>query len=225
MPQTHSGGHFKGAVENVIVQNTVFTIGHSTHPPKRFVTLLHEHHITAICDVRSKPYSRFNSQFNREELKEFLRQSGIKYVFMGKELGARSDDSSCYENGKVLYDRLARTDLFRLGLDRVQNGMKCHRLALMCAEKDPIECHRAILVARHLAALGIDVHHIHADSKLESHGDALSRLLRLLNLLERNMFQSREELLAEAYSRQGERIAYSSSEASSAGLFASGAAG
>src|SRR5208282_1520645 len=109
--------------------DTVFTIGHSTHTQERFISLLSLHGITALCDVRSKPYSRMNPQFNREELKRSLRERGIDYVFLGKELGARSEDPACYEHGKVLYDRLARTDLFRLGLERVQKGMKDYRLA------------------------------------------------------------------------------------------------
>lgn len=186
----------------------VFTIGHSTHPQERFIALLHQHGITALCDVRSTPYSKINPQFNREDLKEALRRSGIRYVFLGKELGARSEDPACYEQGRVQYDRLAHTDLFRRGLERVQEGMKKYRLALMCAEKEPLECHRTILVARYLAALDFDVRHIHADGKLESHADALSRLARMFNLPENDMFQSREELLAVAYRRQEERIAY-----------------
>ena len=190
------------------MQDSVFTIGHSTHPQERFIALLHQHGITALCDVRSTPYSRVNPQFNREDLKEALRRSGIKYVFLGKELGARSEDPAFYEHGRVQYDRLAHSDLFRRGLERVQEGMKKYRLALMCAEKEPLDCHRTILVARHLAALGFDVRHIHADGKLESHADALSRLARMLNLPEHDMFHSREELLADAYRRQEERIAY-----------------
>ena len=190
------------------MQDTVFTIGHSTHPQERFIALLHQHGITALCDVRSTPYSRINPQFNREDLKEALRRSNIRYVFLGKELGARSEDPACYEHGRVQYDRLAHTDLFQWGLERVQEGMKKYKLALMCAEKEPLECHRTILVARHLTALGFDVRHIHADGKLESHADALSRLARMLNLPEYDMFRSREELLPDAYRRQEERIAY-----------------
>jgi uncharacterized protein (DUF488 family) len=191
------------------MQDTVFTIGHSTHPQEGFIALLHQHGITALCDVRSKPYSRMNPQFNREDLEKALLAQSIQYRFLGKELGARSDDPSCYEGGKVQYDRLAQTDLFKHGVKRVLRGMKeDFRIVLMCAEKEPLECHRAILVARHLAALGIDVAHIHADGRLESHDVALSRLARMVNLPEHDMFHSREELLAEAYRRQAERIAY-----------------
>lgn len=199
------------------MQHAVFTIGHSTHPQECFIALLQRHGITALCDVRSKPYSRVNPQFNREELKESLNACGIRYVFLGKELGARSEDPACYEHGKVRYDRLAQTDLFRLGLERVQKGMKDYRVALMCAEKEPLECHRTILVARHLAALGIDVEHIHADGRLESHVAALGRLARMLNLPEHDMFRSTEELLAEAYHRQEERIAYEAVTVGAAG--------
>lgn len=198
------------------MQNSVFTIGHSTHTQDYFIGLLTRYGVTALCDVRSKPYSRVNPQFNREELKRFLPACGIAYVFLGKELGARSEDPACYENGKVQYDRLAHTDLFRQGLERIQKGMQEYRIALMCAEKEPLDCHRTILVARHLAALGLDVQHIHANGKLESHSDAMSRLARMFNLPEDDMFRSRDDLLVEAYERQGERIAFETSPSSEA---------
>ncbi len=198
------------------MKDFVFTIGHSTHPAERLIELLRQHCITALCDVRSKPYSRLNPQFNREELKQSLRNGGIAYVFLGKELGARSDDPSCYEQGKVQYERLAHTELFRRGLARVQEGMKSYRVALMCAEREPIECHRTILVARHLSALGVAVGHIHADGRVERHPDALTRLVRLLNLQEDDMFRSHDDVIAEAYRRQEERIAYGARNAGSA---------
>jgi uncharacterized protein (DUF488 family) len=190
------------------MQPTIFTIGHSTHTLERFISLLSLHGITAVCDVRSKPGSRANPQFNRENLKQALRTYGIVYVFLGKELGARSEDPSCYEHGKVRYDRLAQTSLFRQGLERVQEGMKKYRVALMCAEKEPLECHRTILVARHLAALRVDVQHILADGKLESHADVLNRLVRMFNLPEHDMFRSDEDVLADAYRYQEARIAH-----------------
>jgi uncharacterized protein (DUF488 family) len=191
------------------MQNTVFTIGHSTHPQEHFIGLLRQHRITALCDVRSKPYSRMNPQFNREELKEALLAQGIEYRFLGKELGARSDDPNCYENGKVQYDRLAETELFKYGLKRVLRGMREEfRIALMCAEKEPLECHRTILVARHLVALGVTIEHILADGSLENHDAALTRLARMINLREPDLVHSREQLLADAYRKQAERIAY-----------------
>src|SRR5215471_13851987 len=128
----------------------VYTIGHSTHSLPRFLELLGQHAITAVCDVRSQPYSRLHPQFNRGQLRDALRAAGSRYVFLGKELGARSTDKSCYCNGQVQYGRLAATDEFKHGLERVTKGSRAYRVALMCAERDPLHCHRAILVARQL---------------------------------------------------------------------------
>ena len=191
--------------------NTVFTIGHSTHTQERFVALLRQHRITAVCDVRSAPYSRVNPQFNREGLKEALNLVGIAYVFLGKELGARSNDLTCYVHGKVQYDRLASTGLFQDGLERVREGAKQYTVALMCAEKEPLDCHRTILVARHLATLGFAIQHIHTDGSLEAHSDALNRLMRMLKLPPQDMFRSQEDIVSDAYRRQAERIAYEAS--------------
>jgi uncharacterized protein (DUF488 family) len=190
----------------------LFTIGHSTHTVAEFLALLRQHGISAVGDVRSRPYSRQNPHFNREEMERFLRQAGIAYMFLGNELGARSQDPSCYERGRVRYDRLARTELFRRGLGRVREGMERCRLALMCAEKEPLECHRTILVSRHLDALGVEVRHILADGALEPHADALKRLAELLHMPETHLFLSPQELVDEAYLRQEERIAYAPDE-------------
>ena len=108
MPQAGGGDHRQCPIVSEPLQDTVFTIGHSTHPQERFIALLEQHGITALGDVRSRPYSQFNPQFNREELEKALGEHGIAYRFLGKELGARSDDPSCYEGGKVQYARIDR---------------------------------------------------------------------------------------------------------------------
>ena len=187
---------------------TIYTVGHSTYPAMHFVQLLTRHEITAIADVRSQPYSRMNPQFNRESLQAVLKSVGIAYVFLGRELGARSSDESCYVNGKVQYDRLAQTSLFREGLDRIEQGLSKHRIALMCAEKDPLTCHRSILICRHLVVRNIAVHHIIGDGRLESHDEALARLLRELKIEQADLFRNLNELFTEAYSLRGEQIAY-----------------
>jgi uncharacterized protein (DUF488 family) len=191
----------------------IFTIGHSTHPLSRFVALLQQHNISALGDVRSKPYSRANPQFNREDLKKALKGVGIAYVFLGKELGARSEDPSCYDHGKVRYERLALTDQFRAGIKRVQEGMTKFSVALMCAEKEPLECHRTVLVGRHLADLGIEVQHIHADGHLESQAELNERLVRELALPASDMFRSHDDIIRDAYKMQEDRIAYTLPEA------------
>jgi uncharacterized protein (DUF488 family) len=208
--------------------DTLYTIGHSNHPIERLIALLRQHQITAVCDVRSKPYSRYNPHFDREALKAALEASGIAYVFLGKELGARSDDPACYLYGKVQYTRLAQTALFQAGLKRVRDGMKTYTIALMCAEKEPLDCHRTILVSRQLAESGLRIEHIHEDGRLESHSDALVRLAHSLKLRESqlNFFRSSEDLFADAYALQEKRIGYDSAAEGRAGVEAlEGAAG
>lgn len=189
-------------------KTTVFTVGHSTHSIEAFIALLKQHGITALTDVRSAPYSRFNAQFNKGALERALKEQGIKYVFVGKELGARSEDPSCYKNGRVRYPLLARTALFRQGIDRVLKGSQDYRIALMCAEKEPLECHRTLLVARALDDMGVPIQHILADGRLEHHGEAMLRLLDLVGLPREDLFRSREEILADALARQEEKVAY-----------------
>src|SRR5438132_824920 len=116
----------------------LFTIGHSTQSWQQFLDLLSRHRIEAIGDVRSSPYSARFPQYNREILDRALRMANIRYVFLGNELGARRAERECYVEGVARYDRIARTAAFRSGLERVQTGVARFRLALMCAEKDPL---------------------------------------------------------------------------------------
>jgi uncharacterized protein (DUF488 family) len=188
---------------------TIYTIGHSNHSLEHFVVLLRQHGIDSVCDVRSTPYSRTNPQFNREVLRQALQRNGIAYIFCGKELGARSDDPSCYVRGKVQYSYLAGTTLFRKGVHDLQEQMRTHRIAMMCAEKDPLDCHRTVLISRYLDSTGITVEHILADGNLENHRQTVARLLHRLDLQDCDLFRSREDMIEDAYRIQGERIAYS----------------
>lgn len=185
----------------------IYTIGHSNHPIERFVALLEQHAITALADVRSRPYSRFNPQFNRKALAEALGARGIEYVFLGEELGARTEDRSCYENGRVSYAKLAATDLFQRGIERLQAGMATHRVAITCAEKEPLDCHRTILVARELQRRGAPVMHILATGELESQESAVARLREKLKLSAEDLFRGKDAN-DEAYEIQGRRMAY-----------------
>jgi len=186
----------------------VFTVGHSTHSWEKFLELLRQHHIKAVADVRSSPYSQFNPQFNRDPLQRALRDQGIAYVFLGEELGARRSEPECYVNGRVDYSLIARTPAFIRGLERVVRGAAKKRIAMMCAEKDPLDCHRCILVSPQLQKRGINVQRIHDDGTLESQEQAERRLAQSLDLAERELFNSTGELVTEAYRRQGEKIAY-----------------
>ncbi len=187
---------------------SVYTIGHSTYPINKLLALLKRHAITAVCDVRSQPYSKINPQFNREPLQQALRAAGISYVFLGKELGARSADKSCYRDGRVQFDLLAQTDLFRQGLERVKKGVQSYRIALMCAEKEPLDCHRTILVSRHLVEQGMHVLHILSDGQLEEHEQSLRRLIGNLKLRQLTLFSPMNDIITDAYRIRGNAIAY-----------------
>lgn len=186
----------------------ILTVGHSTHTVEHFLALLTMHSVTSVADVRSMPASRFTPQFNRDALKRSLAEVGIKYVFLGRELGARSDDPSCYVNGQVQYERLARSAPFGQGIERVLTGAATERIALTCAEKEPLECHRTVLVSRVLEGRGASVDHIHGDGRLERHADAMQRLMSSFGINQDSLFDTQEELLAEALARQEQRIAY-----------------
>lgn len=185
----------------------LMTVGHSNLSIEAFVALLSKHGVTAIADVRSSPYSRFVPQFNREPLKQALTNAGVAYVFLGDELGARRSEEACYAGDVARYELIAKAEAFQRGLSRLREGAAKHAIALLCAEKDPLTCHRTILVCRQLRGEA-EITHILESGELETQTQAETRLLKLVGLPERDLFRSREELLEEAYARQGEGIAY-----------------
>ena len=190
---------------------TVLTIGHSTHALGAFVALLQRHGVGAVVDVRSVPYSRFNPDFNREPLACSLAAYRTVYVFLGWELGGRPDDPSCYNGGRISYERVGATRWFRLGLDRVVRGAARRRIVLMCTEREPLECHRALLVAPALVARGVSVGHILGDGRLETHAGAMDRLRAMQGMSDegeqRSLFsRHREERIRDAIAEQAKRV-------------------
>ncbi|AFY91955.1 DUF488 family protein [Chamaesiphon minutus] len=203
----------------------LFTIGHSTYEIETFISLLKKHEINAVADVRSHPYSRFMPHFNRNFLKELLAKENIYYVFLGKELGARTDDLRCYIDGRALYENIAATAQFQKGIERLLKGLQKHRISLMCAEKDPITCHRAILVCQHVRHPDLNINHILKGGELESHIQLEERMLNKHGLIEftedreeqlqlslfeqpKSRLPTKEESLKKAYQLQGYEIAY-----------------
>ena len=199
--------------------SNVLTIGHSNHAVADFLALLRRHAVTAVADVRSAPYSRFNPQFSREALRHALTEAGIAYVYLGRELGGRSDDPACYQEGRIRYDRVAATRNFKDGLRRLEAGIREHRVALMCAEKEPLHCHRTLLVAQALDARGVAVSHIHAGGRSESHASAMDRLLAAARLPAEGdlLAQSRADLVAAAIRWQTARVGFARSTVDAAG--------
>jgi uncharacterized protein (DUF488 family) len=183
----------------------IYTIGHSNHELEYFLNLLKRADISAIADVRSSPYSRFTPHFSRKELEIALKQEKIAYVFLGDELGARTKDRSCYIDGQASYERIAKLESFQVGIQRVLEGAQKYNIALMCAEKEPLDCHRTLLVARVLKEKGAQIAHILANGTLEDSSVTDKRLL-LMTGKETNDFFS--DSLQQAYEVRSKQIAY-----------------
>jgi len=188
----------------------LYTIGHSNHTIEKFIELLSMHSINAVFDVRSHPYSKFNPQFNQETIEAELKKYNIKYYFLGEELGPRSNDEDFYIDGKVQYSSIAKTFQFNQGIERLLAEMESNRIVIMCAEKDPIICHRTILICRHMRQYDIEIKHILEDGEIESNSDAEKRLMKTLNIPheQEDLLLSIEERVEKAYDIQGEKIAY-----------------
>ena len=150
----------------------LLTVGHSNHSLEHFRGLLGCFDVDVLVDVRSHPYSRFAAHFNREVLAAAVRASGRKYLFLGRELGGRPEGDEFYDDeGHVLYGHVSRSALFKSGLERLERGLRAHRVAVMCSEEDPSDCHRRLLVARVLLERGISVHHVRGDGRLQTEAE------------------------------------------------------
>ena len=191
-------------------QYQVFTIGHSNHSTGTFLGLLRKHCIDEVMDVRSSPSSRYSPHFNYEILSAALEEAGIGYVFLGGELGGRPVDRSCYdEQGRVRYDRLANSDLFDDGIRRVVRAADERRVAVMCSEKEPLDCHRTLLIAKVLEERGVTVEHILANGSVEGHDATMNRLMDIFKLPHNgDLFRSRNEVIADALARRAKKVAY-----------------
>jgi uncharacterized protein (DUF488 family) len=164
---------------------------HSTHSLGAFIALLQGAGVEAVADVRSTPFSRRLPHFNQGPLRRALSRKGIAYVPLGLELGGRGNPHSVRdEQGRISYRSIADSPEFREGVQRVESGSARLRVALLCAERDPLQCHRGILVSRVLAARGTRVVHIRADGATETHSDAELRLLRLTGARHPDLFQN-----------------------------------
>lgn len=147
----------------------LYTIGHSSHPLDHFLDLLQQHQIELLVDVRSYPKTQYVPHFNAEALRKSLVERGMNYLSMGRELGGRPIGREFYdENGYVLYNRLSEAPFFLSGINTLRALSKKYRVAIMCAEEDPNQCHRRLLISRILARDGVDIEHIRGGGNLES---------------------------------------------------------
>jgi uncharacterized protein (DUF488 family) len=197
----------------------IYTVGHSTHSIGSFIDLLRLHQIDVVGDVRSQPYSARFPHFSRDSLQASLKTAGIRYVFLGRELGARRDETDCYVNGQATYERIAKLPAFAQGIDRVLVGARKYRVALMCAEQDPLTCHRTILVCHELKKHNVLIRHICRMGALEDHQQTERRLVEeeLGCADQRDMFSTIGDplkRLEQAYAQRAGSIAYRRDERS-----------
>lgn len=190
----------------------VLTIGHSTLSYERFLDLLRRSEVTAIADVRTAPYSRHSAHFAKETLREELRRVGIAYVFLGEELGGRPKDKRLFRNGVADYEKMAQAAPFAKGLERVIEGAKNYRIALMCSEHDPLDCHRCLLVGRALHERGVAVRHILSDGTHVNHEQIELRLMGLSGRTDAELFDSNDQRRASAYRYRALRVAYTDND-------------
>lgn len=199
--------------------NLVYTVGYSGYHNDipRFIADLSNFGINVVADVRTSPYSKFSPEFNRESIQGDLKRAGIKYLFMGEELGARPSDRSCYTSGAVDYDKILASTFFNHGLDRVQVGIsRGYGITLLCAEKDPIDCHRNVLVAHALAKRGVEIKHLIQlapgdPAVAEDKDDTESRMFEECDQgdsRQDDLFMSRDDLVEKVYKLRFSKIAY-----------------
>lgn len=160
------------------VKKTIYTIGHGNRKIEDFLKLLKDFGIEYLIDVRSQPYSKFNPQFNQNELKSVLENNSLKYVFMGDSIGGRPKDQTCYDNsGKVDYDVLKTKEVFLAGIERLKVAhSKNLALAIMCSESKPSECHRSKLIGRVLSENNINLIHIDEKGKIKDQVTVINEL-------------------------------------------------
>lgn len=179
----------------------LYTIGHSNHSIEKFINLLKSHAIMLVADVRSSPYSQYCTQFNKEILSARLQAENITYIYLGEGLGGRSRDF-------VDFKQMANRREFRQAIMRLIEASEGNRVALMCAEKDPVKCHRFTLVCRALKVEGLHIRHILEDGSIEEHSDTEKRMAEMLNI-QPTLFESsqpRAKIIERAYEKQSRRI-------------------
>jgi len=198
-----------GAPQHGIVTLTAFdllTVGHSNQSADQFLAKVKSAGVTLVADVRSVPFSRRFPWFSARPLAERLHGRGIAYTAFGDSLGGRPTDPALYCDGIADYEAMAEAAEFRAGLDRLCDDMRRHRVCLLCSEREPLDCHRCLLVGRALARRGVTIGHILGDGTVEPHTATEDRLLAMTgNPID--LFQERAQRLADAYRQRASAIA------------------
>ena len=172
----------------------IYTVGHSSHSPERFASLLLQYAIEVLVDTRSAPYSRYSPQFDREALRDLIAQAGVKYLYLGDAVGGRPKNDDHYDNnGRALYGRMGKEDEFLESIARIERGAEKFRVALLCSEEDPAHCHRRLLVGRVLAERGAELLHIRGNGELHDEAAVVKASGKLLSGMQPALFAEIDE--------------------------------
>ena len=191
----------------------LFTIGHSILEMGAFAKTLKDHRVELVADVRSVPQSARLPHFSQPAFEKLLAAENIAYLFLGEELGGRPDDADAYlSNGVVDYAARRKSYAFQRGVERLLKELEERSAAMMCAEEDPLQCHRFMMVCAELVKLGVDPVHIRKGGQIETQEAAEDRLLEangLGSVAANTLFpQARSDALEDAYRLQAERFAF-----------------
>lgn len=177
-----------------ITRKTIYTIGHSNQSLDSFLKLLRDNGIQVLVDVRSIPRSKYANQFDSPALKEAITKAGLNYLYFGQEIGGKPSNPAFYDaEGYVLYDRIAQSPDFKKSIERLIEGIGKYKVAIMCSEEDPTECHRRLLIGKVLSNQGIEELHIRADGRVQSEQELASTKIYDHNQLKLDLFVREKE--------------------------------
>jgi uncharacterized protein (DUF488 family) len=197
------------------IMGKIYTIGSSTHTAEEFISLLKKYKINAVADVRSVPYSQHTPQYNREVLINILKGKSIYYLDFSKEFGARRKENDAYSNNRVDFKKVIELPDFIKGIERIDTGiLRGYNIALLCTEKNPLDCHRFSLVSKALISkLDVNVDHILFDGEILSQCDLEKKMLYDFGL-ENDFFTEYKTRLENAYEKISGKVAYQELEGS-----------
>ena len=201
-----------------MVKIEIYTLGHSNYPFDKFIELLKKYDINCVVDIRSTPYSKYNTQYNKEFLHETLKNLGYTYIYKADEFGAKRKTKVSYnDEGYADFDKVILEDEFKRGIERLKVGCsKNYKIVLLGAMQEPIRCHRAILLGKELIKAGFDVKHIMHEGDLKVQSELEEQLLEKY-FEDRNQLTidsllgnaiSREDMIKEGYKLANKEIGY-----------------
>jgi uncharacterized protein (DUF488 family) len=160
-------------------QTILFTVGYAGHDRDSLLAVLRAQSITAVADIRTFKRSSYWTAFDSDAFGPWLREHGIAYVFLGDLLGGKPQDETLYPDGQLDYQMMAARPAFQTGIQRLIDGAKRYRICLMCAEKDPLDCHRTLAIAPLLQQAGFVLRHILADGTVEDQSETDARMIAI----------------------------------------------